>query len=105
IGPDEYTDYELKLENPVPQAGRGETPQGRGGLRKAGIGVKIRPYLNRVICSLRSWVSRRLRGELRKRSRFFSFRINNQGPFPRTAARIAHNVMRNRDQGLCVRGF
>jgi hypothetical protein len=42
---------------------------------------------------------------LRKRSRFFSFRINNQGPFPRTAARIAHNVMRNRDQGLCVRGF
>jgi hypothetical protein len=42
---------------------------------------------------------------LRRRSRFSSFRINNHGPLPRTAARIAHNVMRKRDQGLCVRGF
>jgi hypothetical protein len=70
------------------------------------IGVKIRSYLNKVICSLRSCVtSRRLRGELHNRSRFSSFRINSQGPFPRTAARSAHNVILKRDQGLCVRGF
>jgi len=74
--------------------------------RRWNIGVKIRFYLNRAICSLRSCVmSRHLRGELRNRSRFSLFRISSQGPFPRIAPRIAHNVMRKRDHGLCVRGF
>ena len=50
-------------------------------------------------------VRRRLRGELRNRFRFSSFRIRSHGPFPRMAPRIAHSVMRKRDHGLCVRGF
>jgi len=48
-------------------------------------------------------ITLRFRGLLRSRSRFFSFRISNQGPLPRMATRNAHKVIRKRDQALCVR--
>jgi hypothetical protein len=50
-------------------------------------------------------MSRRWRGELHKRARLSLSRIRSHGPLPRTAPRMAHKVIRKRDQGLCVRGL